>query len=426
MSSRALRVALIQSGRIVEDRTFTGKAKITVGSDPKCTFLVPMANVPTTTPVFELGKHGTRLLFDSQREGRVSLEGTEVELTSLAGRALKKGNQFSLALPDAAKGRMTVGEVSLLFQFVEPPKKPTPAALPKGAKGLVAQLDRSFIVVLGLSLAAHFAGAGWISAQPAVVDPELAMEEQQPDRFARAMLPPKPAVKTEVPTATKNPEAVAAAPTKQPVRDTRPTAAAIKDRVRGMGMLAIIGAKGDGTGALGDLLKNSGVGDITSALRDAKNVTVASVDDARRKGEDQGRTSNIGTIATEGVRNVELDERAVANSNVTGRVESETVEVDTKEIDERALTRWLNARKPAMISCYERELKRRPTLAGRMVIRFAVDTRGHVARVGFDDDTLKSPAVQLCITTVMRAWVLPFSPEDEVPVSLPFIFTAGR
>lgn len=94
--------------------------------------------------------------------------------------------------------------------------------------------------------------------------------------------------------------------------------------------------------------------------------------------------------------------------------------------DERALTRWLNARKPAMISCYERELKRRPTLAGRMVIRFAVDSRGHVARVGFDDDTLGSPAVQQCITTVMRAWVLPFSPEDEVPVSLPFVFTAGR
>jgi hypothetical protein len=41
--ARALRVALIQHGRIVEDRTFAGKAKISVGSDERCTFLVPMA-----------------------------------------------------------------------------------------------------------------------------------------------------------------------------------------------------------------------------------------------------------------------------------------------------------------------------------------------------------------------------------------------
>jgi hypothetical protein len=49
-----------------------------------------------------------------------------------------------------------------------------------------------------------------------------------------------------------------------------------------------------------------------------------------------------------------------------------------------------------------------------------------VARVGFEDDTLHNVAVQQCISTVMRAWVLPFQPEEEVPVALPFIFTAGR
>jgi hypothetical protein len=126
------------------------------------------------------------------------------------------------------------------------------------------------------------------------------------------------------------------------------------------------------------------------------------------------------------VRNVDLDERGVANANVVGRVQTEKIAVDARDIDENALSRWLNSRKPAVISCYERELKRRPTLAGRMVIRFAVDVRGHVGNVGFDDDTLHSPAVQQCISTVMKAWVLPFTPEDEVPVALPFIFTAGH
>ena len=74
-TSRALRVALIQSGRIVEDRTFTGRAKITVGTEAKSTFLVPMGNLPLTTAVFDVTQKGTRLLFGHGTEGRLSLGG---------------------------------------------------------------------------------------------------------------------------------------------------------------------------------------------------------------------------------------------------------------------------------------------------------------------------------------------------------------
>lgn len=427
--ARALRVALIQSGRIVEDRTFTGHAKITLGSDERCTFLVPLAGLPSSTPLFELGRHGAHLLFDDRREGRVALEGAEAPLASLTARAEKRGALLALPLTETAKGRLTLGEVSVLFQFVEPPKAPVPAPLPKGAKGLVGQLDRSFMVVLGLSLAAHFAGAGWISAQPAVVEPDLAIEDFQPDRFARAMVPPRQPEVTKPPEDLTKPASPTDAPKQVAARPrVAPSAASVKERVRGMGVLGIIGSKGNGESGLGDLLKDSGVNDVTAALRGASNgLSVATVDDAtagRRKGADQGVTTTIETIGTEGVQQVELGEKGVAT--VTGRVQSEAVQLDTPDIDERALTRWLNQRKPAVQSCYERELKRTPTLQGRMVIRFAVDSRGRVARVGFEDDTLHNVAVQQCISTVMRAWVLPFQPEDEVPVALPFIFTAGR
>lgn len=431
-TTRALRVALIQSGRIVEDRTFTGRAKITVGTGPKSTFLVPMADVPVTTAVFELTKKGTTLLFDDQTVGRVSLSGAETPLQDCAPRASPRGKQLALPLSDDAKGRLSIGEVSLLFQFVDPPKAPVAAELPKGARGLLAQVDRSFLAILGLSLAAHFAGAGWLSSQPVVEERDLTMEELSVDRFAAVLMPiPKPKKtepeQTAVATPPKSPANDAVKPPQ--VAASRPSAAALKDKVRAMGIVGIIGSRGDGEGGFGDIMKDTGMSDVATALRGAANgLQVASVEDAtatQRRGSDTGGTSEIGAISTDRVKNVDLREQGPAVP-LNPRVTSEKVQLDTPEIDERALSVWLNARKPAIQSCYERELKRTPKLQGRIVLRFAITNRGRIGGVGFSEDTLRSQPVESCITALMRGWVLPFTPEDEVPVSLPFIFAAGQ
>ena len=424
-TARALRVALIQSGRIVEDRTFTGRSKITVGTDAKSTFLVPMSDLPMSTPVFEVTKHGTALLFDAQTEGRVSVSGADAPLHQYVAKSQTRGSRLAFTLPDDAKGRVSIGEVSLLFQFVDAPKKQVPAELPKGARGLVAQLDRSFIAILVLSLGAHFAGAGYLKNQPVPEERDLTMEEMVIDRWAKASVPPpkvKQAVvataetpKTKAPEAAQKPQTVAA----------RPSAQAIKDRIQKMGIIGAIGVNGTG---FGDILQNTGMKDIAEAMKDAKNgLGVASVDDAtasQRKGNAVGVVSEIDPIGTEGVKDVGLVEKGVAS--VTGRVTTEKIQVDTRDIDELKLSHWLQGRKSAIQSCYERELKRTPTLQGRLVIRFAIDNRGHIGGVGFDDDTLRNSQVQLCISALMRAWVLPFNPQDDVPVSLPFIFSAGH
>ena len=252
------------------------------------------------------------------------------------------------------------------------------------------------------------------------------------DRFAKASLQP-PKVKQPEPEQV----AVAEAPrpkatesvAKPQVAAARPSAEAIKDRVRKTGLLVLIGSPGDGHGGFGDMFKDTGRNEVADAMRDiSKNgLSVASVDDAtasKRKGNAIGAASEIDPIGTEGVKDVGLGEKGLAS--VTGRVTTEKIQIDTTDIDEFALSRWLQGRKPAIQSCYERELKRTPTLQGRLVIRFAINNRGHVGGVGFDEDTLRSSPVQLCISTLMRAWVLPFKPEDDVPVSLPFIFTAGH
>ncbi len=422
---RALRVALIQAGRIVEDRTFTGRARITVGTDTKSTFLVPMAEVPVTTAVFDLTRQGTSLLFDANTQGRVCLAGAEAPLQRYVGQATAHGSKLSLSLPEDAQGRVSIGEVSLLFQFVDPPKRPVAAELPKGARGLIAQLDRSFLVILAVSIGAHFAGAGYLSSQPLPEEHDFTIEEMNVDRFASVLMPlPKPPKPTEQVKPT-----VAEVPKPKTTEPQRPlTAEAIKKRVRSMGMMGVIGSQGDGQSGFGDILKDTGVREIAEALRGTQpGVAVASVEDAtasRRKGSETGGTSEIEVLGTEGVKRVEL--REATTNPIAARVQAEKIVIDTPEVDERALTQWLNGRKSAIQSCYERELKRSPKLAGRLVIKFAITSRGRVSGVGFEEDSLRSAQVQQCISGLMRAWVLPFAPEDEVPVTLPFIFSAAN
>lgn len=435
-TNRALRVALIQAGRIVEDRTFTGRARITVGTDAKSTFLVPMAEVPVTTAVFDLTRRGTELLFDAQTDGRVSLAGAEAPLHKYVARATARGARLALPLTDDAKGRVSIGEVSLLFQFVDAPKAPVAAELPKGARGLVAQLDRSFLVILALSLGAHFAGAGWISRQPVPEERDLTIEELSLDRFASVLMPlPKPKKTTTDPATAPATAPAAATPTpkqpKQPeaqVADSRPTGEALKERVRKMGMIGVIGSIGDGTGGFGDIMKDTGVTQIADALRGTTpGVAVATVDDVtatKRKGEDTGTTSEIDRLGTDGVKRVELNEGG-GKPVKPGEVTAEKLIIDTPEIDEVLLAKWLQGRKPAIQSCYDRELKRNPKLQGRLVIKFAITSRGRAGGIGFDEDSLRSSAVQQCISGMMRGWVLPFAPEDDVPVALPFIFNPG-
>lgn len=424
-NARALRVALIQAGRIVEDRTFTSRARITVGNEAKNTFIVPMGDVPRTTPVFDVTRDGYALRFSAGAEGRVSLEdGREHTLAELAAQGLT-----TLPLPETAKGRVAIGEVSLLFQFVTPPPpKPAPVLPKEIRRGVISQIDRSFLLILALSLGAHFAGAGYLALQPMPEEPELTLEDLQTDRFAKQILPmpkpPKPAepdkpAVAETPKPAAKPADKVAAATKA----ARPSAADVRERVKKMGIVGVIGSAGPGDGAFGDLFRDSKLGDVASALENAGGVSVVSAEQATalgRKGNDTGDRATIDQLGTGGVKHVALrDHDAVA---VKGRVVDEPIQIDTPEVDERALKSWMMGRKAAIQGCYERELKRTPSLKGRLLIRFEITSRGRVGGLRFDENTLSSPAVQLCIENLMHAWVLPFTPEEEAPVAFPFVF----
>lgn len=429
-TTQALRIALIHAGRIIEDRTLEPgkKATVSVGADPKSTFCVPMGDLPRAVTLFKVTKEGAVLVKDPALDGRLAMGGPEQALADVQGPTIGLGT--------GAKGRVKLGDVTVLFQMVTPPAVAPLPELPKGSRGVVAQLDRAFVVALSLSFLAHVVGAGYVMAQPMPAEPELSLEDLQRDRFAAVLMPvPKQELKKEPTQPTKEP--VAEAPKKDPVKkdpvaDASTTkqrapvnADAMKEKLSRMGMLKMIGSVGSGDGLVGDLLKDSNaVGNVGDALKDASSLRVASAAEAlaaERKGSDQGNTVGVGEIGTNGVKDVRLEDKgAVA---IAGRVREETISIDTPEISPDELSKWIRNRRSAIQSCYERELKRDRTLSGRLVVKFVITPRGRVSELDLSEGSLHSAGVSDCISSLARNWVLPFTPADEVPVAFPFVFS---
>jgi hypothetical protein len=426
---KILRIALIQGSKITEDRSLRRRANITVGTDPKNSFVVPVSNLPASFTLFEFVNNQYALVFTEQMAGKVKVSDSDLSFEALRsqGLAKKRGTVYVLPLNESMKGRVTLGEVSVLFQFVAPPPEPPRPELPAAIKGNWWQaVDQLFFTILAVSLFAHFSGAGFIACQPMPEERELSLDEL-PDRFAKVMMPkaepPKPKeedkgseAKEEVKEAKKD--------TKKSPEDAAASKAAMQKAVASKGLLKILGSSGAGNSAFEDVLGgNTGAGDIASALDGAGGVGVATADAVAGgpKGGGTGTAAGIGDLGTSGAGNVDLGKKG--DAQVRGRVADAAPDVDSTDVDREALARYVKLRKAAIQNCYEKELKRNPTLKGKVVVRFSIGTSGRVSEIDIEENTLGNDAVSSCIKTVIRSWIFPFKPPSEVPVAYPFVFS---
>ncbi len=428
---KLLRVALIQGSKITEDRTLKRRGPVSVGQNATNTIVVPVSNLPPSFTLFEAVNDQYSLVFTTAMEGKISVNGQELSLQDAIARGLAKQRRDAYVIPltDASKGRVALGEVSLLFQFVAPPPEPPRIELPAEVRGgILKQIDQFFFMVLAASLVVHFSGATFIACQPVVEERELSLDEL-PDRFVKAMMPveikPPPPVevadngKKDDVKEDKKPEKVA---------EKAPTNAAEKKaqmqaKVSRSGLLKVIGSSGAG-GAFEDVLgSSSGVGDVASALSGASGVGVATADSLAAggpKGGTAGSAAGIGDLGTSGGGNVGLGEKKEAT--VRGGVSMQAPEVDSVDVDREKLAAYVRSRKGAIQQCYEKELKRNPSLKGKVVVRFSITPAGRTSDIDIEENTLGNEAVASCIKTTIRGWVFPFKPPSDVPVAYPFVF----
>jgi ferric-dicitrate binding protein FerR (iron transport regulator) len=101
---------------------------------------------------------------------------------------------------------------------------------------------------------------------------------------------------------------------------------------------------------------------------------------------------------------------ALVKSNVPEAPTSVPVEIES----------MLHARATQIRGCYERRLKRDPSLAGTVSLRLKVGDVGQVQRVDIDESTLDDPMVAECLRKEAMGWS--FTQGRNATVVYPFVF----
>ncbi len=432
---KVLRVGVIQGGKIVEERVLPARQPITIGTSPGNTIVVPVSKLPESVLVFSFQGERYALQFEEGQEGRIQGPQGAADFGALVSQGVAKrhGKTCSVPVNEDQRGKIVLGEVTLLWQFVPPPAEVPKPALPKEAKGAhFKSMDTLFVSLLALSFLVH--SGAYIALANTELPKEVTLEEI-PDRYAKVLIPermPQPPKVEE-----KKPEAVAEAkqekkePEKkqdspeQTAQRKAARAAAVAKAVQSKGILKVLGVLGPGGagGAVADVFgTGGGMGDVASALSGAGGVAVATDPGAGggRKGGGEGGAASIGNLATTGGGKVGLGTKSEVR--VSGSVAAEEAEVDSSDIDQGKLGAFVRARMGLIKACYENSLKRNPNLKGKISIRFTILETGGLAEISAAVNSLGSPEVAGCIVNTMRSWRTQFRPSGPVTVEYPFVF----
>jgi TonB family protein len=468
---KLLRVAIVQDRRVVEERLIRGEGDITLGTGSKNTFVV-QGNLPKQTTVFEgRGQGRFALVFERGQDGRIELESGSDKFTpsELAdkGKAQKKGKAFAIELTDKARGKVSVGDVSILFQFVDPPNAAMRAPLPMAVKGgIVNQIEWPFLYIMAASfillggsttgLDIWWKQTGQYYYNPAsrersrlydLIRAEVqAKKEKEPEKEK-----PEDEKKDEAVAAAEAAEAVPApepekpkaAPAKKPAarvgkdtpRETNKTklAAAVKQKT----FLHVLGTTGgSGPGELdtlrggvhaqnianafdleGGIAQNRESGAAGSAFVGGPQAATAG-DGEKYKTLSQAEAGGE-RIATTQVKTADKANEVKINANV--RDGSVSGQEGAGSIDKDSVARVFSRRKSAIKYCYERALKLNSNVKGKVVIRFTIGTAGRITSVQASQNTTGDPGIADCIIEKVQGWRFDPPSGGSVTFSYPFL-----
>ncbi len=154
---KILRIGILQAGKIVEERLVRKREAVTIGQSPKNTFYLPIANLPRELLLFDLRGDQYHLGLHTGLDGKASAADQVRSLDDLRGLpgCYEKGGTTFAPLDEKSRGKLTLGELTVLFQFVAPPPAVPKPQLPASARGGLGQALAKELPFL-LAIAASF------------------------------------------------------------------------------------------------------------------------------------------------------------------------------------------------------------------------------------------------------------------------------
>jgi TonB family protein len=419
----AVRLGVIQGGQLVEERLLRAPS-ITVGQTQWSTVILPGGTRRGRWRLFDRRGGRPRVRLAPGMAGRIATGG---EVVSMAAEARPR----VVVLPERARGRIAVADdVVILFQLVTLPDVPRPQLPSSLRRSTARDLDRPFAALAVVSLLAHLGLVLYLRGVDWPRRPDIA---EVPDRFVRIAPrlrppppPPRPAVAlapTPAPPAAPRPRPARPEVSPASIEETRRRLIA---RVGRKGILQVLSALGP-DGNARDLLRHGSIDqEQERAMRDVGGLVVAH----------EGMPLPLGTGVPTGAGRV-ADVRSlqgqahISVADVGGpaaerrvplvRSEPPTLDEPIAGFDPRLVARGVRDHLAEVRACYERALKRRGDLGGKLVLRFTLTPAGTVAAVDVDEDTLGDAGVIACVRQAVMRWRFP-APPRRVEVTFPFVF----
>lgn len=254
--SKSLRVGLVHKGKVIDERVVARDEHVTIGPNERATFVLTTVSLPPGFRLFERTSTGYVLRFTSRMGGRVARASGVADLASLHEDPRAEhgtiGSEIVHAIPigEDARGKVTIGDVTVLFQFVTPAPSLGKPQLPENVKARLGDVDVRTSVIAAFSFLLHFGAVGSIYSDwmDPVVDDEA--ETTQILESVKALPAPPQLERPKDDVATPLPSATAAV-----ARSETPTNAGRSGR----------GPAGTGTGGGGGV-GNARAHEISSQL----------------------------------------------------------------------------------------------------------------------------------------------------------------
>jgi outer membrane biosynthesis protein TonB len=453
---KILRIGIIQGGRIVEERLVRKREDITIGQSAKNMFVVPSEALPRNWLLFQVKGNQYIAHFSEGMDARIAVGNEIISLSQLkqTGKIQKKGASFELPLDDRSRGKITLADMTILFQFVTPPIPQPRPQLPASVRGsMTSDLDWFFTIIAAISFLVHLSLVIYLRSVDWPRKPDI---EEIPDRFVQMAKKPEEPKKEEKKKEVveekkddskkeeKKKEVVAekkaekkemtaeekAKAAEEKARQDAERRARLAEQVKSTGLLKLLGANTGEGGSIADVLGKGDVDrDQEKAFQGVGGVGVASANDQLRGiksgGSGSGRVASVGGLRGGGSIAGGGTGEAAAEKKVSGSVKSEAPAVDG-ELDPAMVAKEVRTRLGAIKACYERALKRNPTLSGKVVIHWTITQAGTVSGVDVEQDTLGDAEVASCIKALVARWRFPAPAGGSVDVSFPFVFQASQ
>ncbi len=377
--------------------------------------------------------------------GKISLGKKAATLTQLRKR-FGRGNRLRVKLNPQAKGKLIVGDTTLLFQFAEPAPVPKRDPLPQGLINPWRLFALSPLAALAYLVSLMTLG-GMFFYFGVIADP--GDDGEISNRFAEAMGVTKyePDEDEEEPEPEEEPEEEdqLAQEDDEPevddqeveekldkILDKKPTNFSEKamKEARGVGVARVLGTYGGpGEGSVFDIIQDTenNLGDLMADGTSIIESDAGSVSEFVPGGK--GISAQGGMVQGEKIGGKDqptIADKTKKEKKIKPKMSSSTSDI-YGDVDKKAVQATIRRRTSALKVCYEKALRTQPGLKGKITYTIAISTVGRVTKVDIEEDSLGDASVRSCTKAKIKGWRFPTAgAEESADVTFSVVYSGAQ